>query len=92
MKYYIVSTFEIDGHSSSTSIICDGSTAKQQYLHEILYNPDTKEYYPTQFSRKEDDGSTTIYGSWECGNWSVNIFPFKTYKEITNKERFTRTG
>lgn len=92
MKYYIVSTFEMDGHSSALSIICDGAAAKQKYLQEILYNEDTKQYYPTSHKVENEDGSTTIYGEWDCGEWSINIIPFKTFKEICNKERFTRTG
>lgn len=92
MKYYITTTFEVDGHSSGMSIICDSSAAKQQYLQNVLYNPDTQQYYPTSHTVKEEDGSTTMYGTWDCGEWSMNILPFKTFKEICNRERFTRTG
>jgi hypothetical protein len=92
MKYYITTTFEMDGHSSAMSIICDSGAAKQKYLQEVLYDPEGQKYYPTSTTNQEEDGSTTMYGTWDCGEWSINILPFKTFKEICNKERFTRTG
>lgn len=91
MKYYITSTFEMDGHSSAMSIICENRATKQAYLREILQDGEGN-FYPTSGTHTEEDGSDTIYGTWECGEWSVNILPFKTFKEITNKERYTRTG
>lgn len=91
MKYYITSTFEMDGHSSAMSIICENRATKQAYLREILQDGEGN-FYPTSGTRIEEDGSDTMYGTWECGEWSVNILPFKTFKEITNKERYTRTG
>lgn len=92
MKYYIISTFEMDGHSSATSMICSNSIAKAQYLKALLYDEETNKYYPTRSTYKEEDGSETIYGDWDCGEWSINILPFKNYKDICNKERFGRTG
>lgn len=92
MKYYIVSSFEMDGHSSGASIICANADSKQQYLKSLLYNEDTHTFYPTKSTYKNEDGSTSMYGEWECGEWSINILPFKTFKEITNVERFTQTG
>lgn len=92
MKYLIISSFEIDGHASGSVMLCDSAAAKQQYLHVLLYNEDEQQYYPTKLTSKEDDGSTTIYGDWDCGQWSINILPFKTFKEITNRERYAQTG
>ncbi len=92
MKYYITATFEMDGHSSAMSIICDSAATKQRYLQEILYNEEAERFYPTTSKHEEQDGSTTMYGEWDCGEWSINILPFKTFKEICNKERFSRTG
>ena len=91
MKYLITSTFEVDGHSSAMSIICSDFTTRCRYLNELLKEEGDK-MYPTSGVTQEDDGSETWYGHWECGEWSVNILPFKTSKEITNKERYTRTG
>ena len=56
MKYYITTTFEMDGHSSAMSIICDSGVAKQKYLEEVLYDPEEKRYYPTSNTIKEEDG------------------------------------
>lgn len=91
MKYYITSTFEMDGHSTAMSIICENRATKQAYLREILQDGEGN-FYPTSGTHTEEDGSDTMYGTWECGEWSVNILPFKTFKEITNKERYTCTG
>lgn len=91
MKYYITSTFEMDGHSSAMSIICENRATKQAYLREILQDGEGN-FYPTSGTHAEEDGSDTMYGTWDCGEWSVNILPFKTFKEITNKERYTCTG
>lgn len=91
MKYLIVTTFEIDGHSSSTAIICDSLNTRTRYLKEVLSKEDGG-FYPTTNVMKEEDGSETMYGTWDCGQWSINILPFKTFKEITNKERYTQTG
>lgn len=92
MKYLIVATFEMDGHSSSEVMICDSINSRKSYLHALLYNEESKMYYPTKHSVEEDDGSTTMYGEWDCGEWAINIFPFKAYKDIVHKERFVRTG
>jgi len=92
MKYYITATFEMDGHSSAMSMICDSATSRKQYLSTLLYDEENKTYYKTSHTVKEDDGSETWYGEWECGEWSINICPFKNYKDICNKERFARTG
>lgn len=91
MKYYITSTFEMDGHSTAMSIICENRATKQAYLREILQDGEGN-FYPTSGTHTEEDGSDTMYGTWECGEWSVNILPFKTFKGITNKERYTCTG
>ena len=91
MKYYITSTFEMDGHASAMSIICENRATKQAYLQEILQDGEGN-FYPTSSTHTEEDGSDTMYGTWDCGEWSINIKPFKTFKEICNKERFTRTG
>lgn len=91
MKYYIVSTFEMDGHSSGFTMICSSLAAKSQYLKDILTDLDGK-LYPTDSVHEEEDGSTTMYGHWDCGEWSINILPFKTYKSIENKERACQTG
>lgn len=91
MKYYITSTFEMDGHSTAMSIICENRATKQAYLREILQDGEGN-FYPTSGTHTEEDGSDTMYGTWGCGEWSVNILPFKTFKEITNKERYTCTG
>lgn len=92
MKYYIVATFEMDGHSSAMSMLCDGAAAKKQYLKTLLYDEENKCYYPTSHTVKEDDGSEVWYGEWDCGEWSIRIYPFKTFKEMCNKEIFCRTG
>jgi hypothetical protein len=92
MKYLITATFEMDGHSSAEVMICDGIESRKSYLHALLYNEENKEYYPTSNSIEEEDGSTTMYGHWECGEWAINILPFKAYKDIVHKERFVRTG
>lgn len=92
MKYLILSTFELDGHSSADVCICEGATNRSKYLQSLLYNEDAKTLYPTRHHTKEDDGTEYMYGDWECGQWSIMIKPFKTYTEIKNKEFFTRTG
>lgn len=92
MKYYIVTTFEMDGHSSAMSIICDSAAARSAYLKSILYDDEAGKYYPTSSKHTNDDGSETWYGEWDCGEWSVHIYPFKAFKDICNKEFFTRTG
>ena len=92
MRYYIVATFEMDGHSSAMSMICDTAAAKQKYLKALLYDEDNNGWYPTHNKVTEEDGSETWYGEWACGEWAINILPFKTFKEICHKERFARTG
>ena len=92
MKYLIVASFEMDGHSSAEVMICENATSRTSYLHALLHNEETDSYYPTKHKVEEEDGSTTMYGEWECGEWTINILPFKTYKEILHKERFVRTG
>ena len=91
MKYYITASFEMDGHSSAMSIICENRATKQAYLREILQDGEGN-FYPTSGTHTEEDGSDTMYGTWDGGEWSINIKPFKAFKEICNKERFTRTG
>lgn len=61
MKYYIISTFEMDGHSSGFTMICSNSIAKAKYLKEILTDLDGN-LYPTDSVHKEEDGSETWYG------------------------------
>lgn len=91
MKYYITSSFEIDGHSSSMSIICDTVNTKSKYLKEILTKYDGAGFYPTEDITIEDNGSKTMRGRWECGLWSINILPFKSFRDIINKENYVRT-
>lgn len=91
MKYYIIATFEMDGHSSATSMLCNSAQAKQVYLKSLLYDEDNGVYYPTR-NRIKEDNHEIWYGDWPCGEWSIMIIPFKTFKELCNKEWFTRTG
>ena len=93
MKYLIVSTFEIDGHSSASACICTGPEQKKRYLKSLLWDEETNKMYPTDYmSAKEEDGSEVWYGHWDCGQWSVRIIPFKAYKDIAAKEYYTQTG
>lgn len=92
MKYFITASFEMDGHSAAMCMICNSAEAKKQYLDALLYDEEMERYYPTSFTNKEDNGSETWYGEWPCGQWSINILPFKTFKEICNKEMYSRTG
>ena len=90
MKYLIVSTFEMDGHSSAAAMICSDAIHKRKYLQELLSREDGS-LYPTH--NKVENGDEEIwYGEWECGQWSISITPFKTFTSICNKERFTQTG
>lgn len=91
MKYYIIATFEMDGHSSAMSMLCDSAAAKQGYLKSLLYDKELNTWYPTSYKTQED-GAEIWYGEWDCGEWSIKIIPFKTFKELCNKEYFTRTG
>lgn len=93
MKYLVLSTFEIDGHSSATSCICTSSTQLKQYLTSLLWDEDKKAPYPIDYQRKnEEDDSKEMWGHWDCGQWCVKTIPFKTYKEITAKEYYCQTG
>ena len=92
MKYLVLSTFEIDGHSSASVMLCANNNAKEQYLKSLLYDEDEKTFYPTHNKYTNDEGATIMYGEWPCGEWNISILPFKTFKEITNRERYTQTG
>jgi hypothetical protein len=43
-------------------------------------------------THKDDNGDIVHYGTWDAGEFSITIRAFKTFKEIINKEMFTRTG
>lgn len=92
MKYLIVSTFEIDGHSSADCIIVDNKDLKDRWIESLRWDSVEEKMNPITHEATDDDGRTTLYGESDMGNWSITIIPFKTYKEILNKEVYTRTG
>lgn len=92
MKYLVLSTFEIDGHSSSTVCICTSPAQLKQYLTSLLLDEETHSLYPTDYEKKNEDGSKEMWGRWECGQWCVKTIPFKAYKDISAKEYYCQTG
>lgn len=92
MKYLILSTFEVDGHSSADCVIVEGKEDMQKFVKQLRWDEIDEYYYEIQGEVQERDGSTVLYGDYECGQWSIKIVPFKTYKQILNKELYTRTG
>lgn len=91
MKYAVLSSFEMDGHSSAEMKICENKAARDEYIKSLLMDGEGNNYQLT--SQSEDEhGMKYLYGEWECGSFVIAVKGYKTYKELSNDTLFCRTG
>lgn len=91
MKYAVLSSFEMDGHSSAEMRICESKIVRDNYIKALLINEDGESYHLTH-QGEDKNGVKYMYGEWECGEFVIAVKAYKTYKELANDTLFCRTG
>lgn len=91
MKYAVLSSFEVDGHSSAEMRICANKRIRDAYIKSLLLNDEGEQYHLTH--QGEDENNVKyMYGNWDCGEFVIAVKAYKTYKELADDMLFCRTG
>lgn len=91
MKRLVLISEELDGHSGATAVIVTSQKEYDLLLKQTLYR-DNEIIYTFDGEDKKSEKETIFYYTGEMGYLSLSITCFNTYKEIENREFFTRTG
>lgn len=91
MKRLIMASIETDGHSGSCMFITTTEKQYQEAIRSLLYYEDEL-IYNFKFENKVDDTLIEQIYDGDMGEMSIMVKTFNAYKEIENKEFYTRTG
>ena len=91
MKRLIIASIETDGHSGSSVFLTTTEKQYQEAIRSLLYYEDEL-VYNFKFENKVDDTLIEQIYDGDMGEMSITVKTFGPYKEIENKEFYTRTG
>lgn len=91
MKRLIIASIETDGHSGSSVFLTTTEKQYQEAIRSLLYYEDEL-VYNFKFENKVDDTLIEQIYDGDMGEMSIAVKTFNAYKEIENKEFYTRTG
>ncbi len=91
MKRLIIASIETDGHSGSSVFLTTTEKQYQEAIRSLLYYEDEL-VYNFKFENKVDDTLIEQIYDGDMGEMSITVKTFNAYKEIENKEFYTRTG
>lgn len=90
MKKIILASIETDGHSGSSFFITNNEEEYKNAIRSLLYYEDQL-IYNFKYENRKDNVLEQFYDG-DLGEMAIYVYSFKAYKEIENKEFYTRTG
>ena len=91
MKRLIIASIETDGHSGTSVFLTTTDAAYKEAIRSLLYYEDELIYHFSHENKIQDN----IIEQWyegDLGEMSIMVKTFNTFKEIENREFYTRTG
>lgn len=90
MKKIIIISMELDSHAGSSVFVVQDKKAYDSVIRSFTQIEGAP--YELIHEREIDEDTKEMFYDGELGKMSILVKTFSAYKDIINKELFTRTG
>ena len=91
MKRLILASIETEGHSGTSCFIETNNQTYNDIIHDLIFYEEEQIYHFVR-ENKIDDNTIEQYYDGDLGEMVILVRSFGSYKEVENKEFYTRTG